>query len=104
MIKFRDKGVLEAINSDFSAINQNQRISYTIPNFNPGINANLTQIPCSNDKNKQEQLESFNGIRTGQLEQVFPFEFLENGRFQFHELIGNEQGKDGITVGINGDI
>ena len=59
----------------------------SIPNLSEIRADLLAEIPGENDENKSEKLETFNGIRKGQLKQVFTLEFLENGRLNFHELI-----------------
>ena len=51
----------------------------SIPNLSEIRADLLAEIPGENDENKSKKLETLNGIRKGQLKQVFTLEFLENG-------------------------
>lgn len=41
-------------------------------------------------------MEAFDDIGTGHLKEVFLFEFLEDCCFYFDELVGHEEGEEGV--------
>jgi len=49
-------------------------------------------------------LETFNNIGAGKLEEIVLFEFLEDRGFDLDELVGHEEGDEGVRIGVYGDV
>ena len=64
----------------------------------------LDDVAGGDDHEHEPELEALDDVGAGDLEEVVFFEFLEDSRFDFHELVGHEEGEEGIGVGIDGDV
>ena len=64
----------------------------------------LDDVAGRDDHEHEPELEALDHVGAGDLEQIVLFEFLEDGRFDFHELVGHEECEEGIGIGVNGDV
>ena len=56
-----------------------------------GEPADFDDVAEPDDEEHVPELEALDNVGTRELEEVLLFEFLEDGRFDLHELIGHEE-------------